>query len=97
MPPDPPRRAPKIFLALPTSKNFWGQPAILPDKNPGSAPVTPWAPTKALLYVAELIAPWEPLHFTTFKNSILVEKTDNSKTAWINSCSSTRKSKEFAL
>ena len=33
----------------------------------------------------ELTAPWEPhLHFTTFKNSISVQKTGISKTAWMN-------------
>ena len=35
--------------------------------------------------VAELTAPWDPhLHFTTFENSVLQQKTDISRTAWIN-------------
>ena len=36
-------------------------------------------------FIVELTAPWDPhLHFTTFENSILIHKTDISKTAWIN-------------
>ena len=45
-------------------------------------------PTLRLRYesVPELTASWEPqLHFTTFVNLILVQNTDISKTAWINS------------
>ena len=38
--------------------------------------------------VAELTAPRDPnLRFTTFENSILVQKKDISKTAWINAWS----------
>ena len=37
--------------------------------------------------IAELTLPQDPnLRFTTFKNSIFVQKTDISKPAWINAC-----------
>ena len=49
----------------------------------------PCEPPPRLQYESfvELTAPWEPhLHFTTFKNSILLQKTDIGKTASINPC-----------
>ena len=51
--------------------------------------LSPRQPPEMLCYesVAGLTAPWEPqMHFTTFENSILVQKTDFSKTACINPC-----------
>ena len=37
--------------------------------------------------IAELTAFWDPhLHLTTFENSILVQKKETIKTAWINNC-----------
>ena len=46
----------------------------------------PFEPSPGCHYelVAELAAPQDPhIHFTTFKNSIFVQKMDISKTAWI--------------
>ena len=41
MPPDPPRRAPNIFLGAAPSNNFYGQPPTHPPwQNPGSAPAS---------------------------------------------------------
>ena len=45
--------------------------------------------------IVELTVPWGPhLHFTTFENSILVLKTDISRTACINPCLYIEKIKE---
>ena len=41
MPPDPPRRVPKIFLGAERLEKFWGPASHPPWQNPGSAPVVP--------------------------------------------------------
>ena len=49
---------------------------------------TPWIPNKTPPWtVEEFTAPRDPdLRFTTFTNSIFVQKTDISKSAWKNAC-----------
>ena len=50
--------------------------------------LTLWTPTQAPLWICcRVTAPWDPhLHFTTFKNSIFVKKTNISRTALLNPC-----------
>ena len=70
----------KLFICPPDGK----RPKCFGD-------FTPWTPT-GLCHEpgAKLTTPQDTkLSSTTFENSIFVQKTDISKTAWINACTTT--------